>query len=72
MVPYLSIVLLRINGYVLVILSRIKIDMPDLIDCDIAMRTCRLELTDKGFFSVNKIVKPIINYDRLRNLNYLK
>ena len=46
-----------------------KIDMPDIMNCDIWIRTCMLEKTDKVYLQWIQIFDPAINYDQLRNEN---
>ena len=46
--------LLRNNRSLLVILSWIKIDMPDIIICDILIRNCMLENNRQGLSSIDK------------------
>ena len=43
--------------------------MPDIMNCDIWIRTCMLEKTDKVYLQWIQIFDPAINYDQLRNEN---
>ena len=45
---------LRNIGCLIVKLSRIKTDIPDIISCDIWIRTCMLENKCQGFSSIDQ------------------
>ena len=60
------------TGSVLEILSWIKIDMPDIINCDIWIRTCSLENNWQGFSSVDTNFEASYQLQSIKKWKWLK
>ena len=59
-------------GILIEVLSWIKLDMPDIIDCDTWIRTCRLKNNWHGFSSVGTNCEPRYKFWWINKWKWLK